>query len=118
MRPSSAALLLGELRLVIGELGANAVDDFRGRFAEEDIVGELALGVGDVLFELLAFLLLAHGGLRLFFGMSRTRSNSTVERIASAFGRGLGFHLESHAGDLLDGFGVALRDGERSAVRQ
>src|ERR1035437_6127412 len=49
----------GELGFVVGQLGANAIDYLGRRFAEEDFVGLLAFGVGDVLFELVALLFAA-----------------------------------------------------------
>src|ERR1035441_7226937 len=45
---------LGELGFVVRQLGAHAFDDLRGGFAEEDVVRELAFGVGDILFDLVA----------------------------------------------------------------
>ena len=101
-----------ELGFVVGQFGANAIDDFRRRLAEEDFVGKLALRVGDVLFELLALLLLAR---RIFGHLGDIEHEIELDGGADdvGFGRGLGFELERDAGDLLDGLGVALRDGER-----
>ena len=83
-----------------------------GRLAQEDFVGELALRVGDVLFELLALLLLAR---RVFLRLGDIEHQIEFDGGANdvGFGRRLGFHLEGHPGDLLDRFGVALGDGER-----
>src|ERR1700728_3878541 len=46
-----------ELRFVFGQLGADRFYYFRRRLAQEDVVAELTLRVGDVLDELVAFLL-------------------------------------------------------------
>src|ERR1035437_7473938 len=106
---------LGELGFVVGQLGANAVDDFGGRLAQEDFVGKLALGGGGILFELLAFVWLAVG---IVPGLGDIEDEIELAGGANHVGLGssLGFELEGDAGDLLDGFGVSLCDGERSGA--
>ncbi len=83
--------------------------------ARNDFVGELAFEAGDVLVELIALLLFARG---IFGGLGDIEDEIEFDGGAYdvGFGRGFGFHLESHAGNLLDGFGVALGDGERGGA--
>src|ERR1035437_2213569 len=70
---------------------------------------------GDIFFELLAFLLLARG---IFPGLGDIEDEIELDGGANHVGLGssLGFELEGDAGDLLDGFGVSLCDGERSGA--
>src|ERR1039458_1109186 len=123
-RPPWRALCRGRLRQRAGDWSwrcflragrVPAIDHLGGRFAEEDFVRELAIGVGDVFCELVAFLLLARG---VFPGFGDIEDEIELDGGANHVGLGssLGFELEGDAGDLLDGFGVSLCDGERSGA--
>src|SRR3954465_1850267 len=51
------SFILAQLSLVLGEFGADRVPDLRGGLGEKRLVGKLALGVFDVLPELIDLLL-------------------------------------------------------------
>src|SRR4051794_29508283 len=83
----SECIQLGQLGLIFREFGADGIDDFRRSFAEEDIVGELAFRVGDILFQL--FALLRNAAL-LGFGHARGDVDGEIEGGGGADGAGPG----------------------------